>query len=121
MPYVPRTQYHSPANSDERTDRASHYFDVGHGDNEEPYVVWAQIGGRIQKSKLIKSEKDSATHGSLWSHDVTDRGFKGRYEPGTGTLSIVKPRHMEHRELPNDLMHRLHAAFKNIKHIHEFS
>lgn len=83
---------------DDLQDKAARYFALGHGDDDEPYVVWAIINGIVKTSKKFRDASrrswcavPAGTHGSLWGHDVTDRGFKGRYEPNTGKLSIVIP------------------------------
>jgi hypothetical protein len=75
---------------------AEEYFSIGHGDYsdehgiEPKFIVWVLISGEIHKSE--EYDADSArTHGSLWGHDMCDRTFKGRYEPETGRISIVKP------------------------------
>lgn len=96
------------------------YFELGHGDDDEPYLVWAQVGGKILKSKPIAPTDKSQSHGSLWGHDITNRDFKGRFEPKTGRLSIVKPRQMAFRDLPSDLLRKLYRTFPNITDIREF-
>jgi len=75
---------------------AEEYFSIGHGDYSDEhgiapeFIVWVLMNGEIHKSEKIGADSGS-THGSLWSHDVCDRTFKGRYEPKTGRISIVKP------------------------------
>jgi hypothetical protein len=105
------------------------YFEVGHGDFSEEhgyspkFVVWAIIGGRIKVSKIIDPEEGSGggeTHGSLWSHEVTDRDYKGRYEPQTGRLTIVKPPRLRYREVPSVIMRQLESRFENITEIRLF-
>lgn len=88
------------ANADNESER---YFSIGHGDlNEElgmypDFQLWVLRQDYVEKSKVFKTNQDtgdpidSATHGSLWGHDFCDRTYKGRYEPQTGTLTIVKP------------------------------
>ena len=60
------------------------------------------------------------THGSLWGHEQCDKTFKGRYEPQTGRLSIVKPCGSEHRPVPDVILNALNNKFKNIQEIVEF-
>jgi len=75
---------------------AEQYFSIGHGDYsdehgyEPKFVVWVLLGDEIHKSDELTAD-DGGTHGSLWTHDVCNRTFKGRYEPETGRISIVKP------------------------------
>lgn len=120
------------SNLGEDDEGESPYFSIGHGDfNEEhgympAFVVWAIISGQLKVSKLIDPEKEGdnfgggQTHGSLWGHDVTDRDFKGRYEPETGRLSIVKSFRFQHREIPDIIMQKLESKFKNITEIQIF-
>jgi hypothetical protein len=83
---------------------AERYFGIGHGDYDEDegfepsYIVWAYIGGRIEASDEVSIDPETGresegggTHGSLWGHGICDRNFKGRFEPETKRLSIVKP------------------------------
>jgi hypothetical protein len=113
LPQIPRQRF---TNADKASET---YFGIGHGDEEEPYYVWAMIAGKIHKSRLIQGD-DEATHGSLWGHDVTNRDFKGRYEPGTGKLSVVKPRHAEFRDLPSELLRKLYQTFPDVQQVYEF-
>jgi hypothetical protein len=117
--------------SGEEDDEDSHpYFGVGHGDfNEEfgyspTFVVWAIVGGRLKVSELNDPEQEDfgggETHGALWGHDVTDMDYKGRYEPETGSLTIVKPERFRHREVPGVIMQKLESKFKKISEIRLF-
>jgi hypothetical protein len=108
------------------------YFGVGHGDFSEEhghspkFVVWAIINGELQVSEPTDPEEEGEdfgggeTHGTLWGHDVTNRGFKGRYEPETGRLTIVKPERLRHREVPDAIMQQLESKFKNITEVRLF-
>lgn len=60
------------------------------------------------------------THGSLWGHEKCDRTFKGRYEPQTGKLSIVKPCGSDFRKIPQTILNALRDKFKYITEIFEF-
>ena len=99
---------------------ANHYFSIGHGDYDEEsesepdYIIWTYLGGRIVKGPL-----NTGTHGSLWGHGVTDNVYKGRYEPTTGRLSIVKP--WDRQKEPVDMVVRaLNRTFDHITEIVEF-
>ena len=119
---------------DEETAQAEHYFSIGHGDYDEEtgteptYIVWAYVDGHIEAGPLshgeaLIREDDSlmgSTHGTLWGHDVTDRTYKGRYEPETGRLTIVKPKHREMYQIPQFLMDALHEKFDFIKSVSVF-
>jgi len=117
-------------------DKAEQYFSIGHGDYDEEvgfepkYIVWAYIGGRIEvgpegygEGVIQESDEDlphGGTHGGLWGHDVTGRTYKGRYEPETGRLSIVKPPGKEYYSIPDVVMQALYHKFKNITKVVEF-
>ncbi len=109
-------------------DRAVQYFSVGHGDFDEEagfepkYIVWAYIGGRIEVGAESSGDgiEDGGTHGALWGHDITNRTYKGRYEPETGKLSIVKPAGKEHYHIPDVVMQALYNKFANITKVIEF-
>jgi hypothetical protein len=83
-------KYWLEQSEDDLQDKAERYFTLGHGDDDEAYVVWAIVNGIVKTSRKFRGDAEG-THGSLWGHDVTDSGFKGRYEPNTGRLSIVIP------------------------------
>ena len=129
---------------------AEEYFSVGHGDYSEEvgfeplYLVWAWIGGKVRTSGVMVSEgmededveerwpdgvpdfgfglDDVETHGSLWGHDVTDETYKGRYEPETGRLTVVKPSRVmaQQRDVPELIMGNLHRTFGNISKTYVF-
>jgi hypothetical protein len=114
---------------DEESEGEHPYFEVGHGDFSEEhgfgpsFVVWALIGGTLKVSHLIEPGDDfggGETHGSLWGHEVTDRDYKGRYEPETGRLTIVKPERQRHREIPDMLWAKLRSKFKKIDEVRLF-
>ena len=100
------------SDDDAASKSAELYFSVGHGgyDEDESYIVWALINGEIETT-------DSGTHGTAWGHNITDRTWKGRYEPDTGKLSIVSP---NHHKAPQHLMDLLHSEFKYITQVYEF-
>lgn len=125
---IPVHKYHTNkmgggTDSERSYEKGSAYFNIGHGGPEAEHPehhVWAHINGKIEKSPKYNDEEDGKTHGMLWGHHVTDRSYKGRYEPKTGNLSIVKPAHARHSRIPNHVMHGLHKAFDGIKQVHEF-
>ena len=96
------------------------YFSIGHGDfNDEGdisrYVVWVFSNG-----KILTSEDQDKTHGTAWGHHLCDMCYKGRYEPETGRLSIVKPERQKFRDVPNVLWRALRSEFDNITDVHIF-
>ena len=101
--------------------KAYQYFDIGHGDYnkkvgfEPKYLVWVYTGGSIEVGP-----ESEGTHGSLWSHEFSSRTYKGRYEPETGRLSIVKPSGREMYDVPEVVMDVLRWKFKNIGKISVF-
>lgn len=112
-------------------DKAVQYFSIGHGDFSEEvgfepkYIVWAYIRGRIEVGPEGYGESnedlpDGGTHGSLWGHNITNRTYKGRYEPETGRLSIVKPAGKEHYHVPSVVMQALYSTFSDIREVVEF-
>ena len=114
------SEYGNPRNK-----QAAEYFSIGHGDPDEKtglspdFVIWAFLNGKIEKSKKLRSG-DPGSHGTLWGHDVTNRVYKGRYEPQTGRLTIVKPPHAEYRDVPASVIDKLYRAFPKIEEIYEF-
>jgi len=111
---------------DDDMSQAEQYFSIGHGDFDEEsgdapnYIVWALINGSIRTGPLsggegnyddIDNPLSSSTHGTLWGHDVTDRAYKGRYEPDTGRLSIVKPSNRTMYDIPQSLYDLLNEKF----------
>ena len=113
-------------------DDAERYFGIGHGDYNEDigyepnYIVWVWLYGDVltgPKSQMRDEDVDNyeagGTHGSLWGHENTERTYKGRYEPQTGRLSIVKPEHKEYHPIPTIVMDRLHEKF-DITEVLEF-
>lgn len=126
------TDWKPDEESEEGWEEEDPYFSVGHGDFSEEhgympsFIVWAIVGGQLKVSEPIDPEEEGdafgggLTHGSLWSHDVTDRDYKGRYEPQTGRLTIVKPERLRYREIPNVIMQKLESKFKNITEIRVF-
>jgi len=101
------------------------YFGIGHGDYDEEegfeptYHVWAMIGGEIEVSPEYK-EDEGQTHGSLWGHSITDKTFKGRFEPETKRLSVVLPPAAQFRGLPRPVERLLRAKFGEDVKMHVF-
>ena|SRR3990167_8971902 len=117
--------------AEENLRRDQEYFDIGHGDFSEEhgfepdYIVWAWLDGQVKTSNVGKIDREGreeggGTHGWLWGHEKCDRTYKGRYEPQTGRLSIVKPCRGEFRPIPEFLIIELHSAFPNITKVYEF-
>jgi len=116
------------------TSRAEEYFGIGHGDFSEEsgfepaYIVWAYINGQIEVGPLSHGEGaieeddslSSSTHGTLWGHHITDKTYKGRFEPETGRLSIVKPAGREMFQVPQSVLDALNAKFGFIGRITVF-
>lgn len=133
-------------------DVAPMYFGIGHGDYSEEtgieplYVVWAWIGGEVDVSGVQVpegmeeedinerwpegvpdfgfgiDESGGNTHGSLWGHHVTSETYKGRYEPETGRLTVVKPSRAvaQYRDVPETIMAELHRTFGNVSKVYVF-
>lgn len=112
---------------DKELQKARKYFNIGHGDYSEElgytpnFQLWMMIGGEIEKSKLFKIDpetgeaKDQQTHGSLWgSHNDN---YRGRYEPQTGRLTVVKPSRAQFRDIPSEIMGKIQRAFPKSKKI----
>lgn len=101
-------------------EEALRYFSIGHGDfNEElgfepKFIVWTYLNGHIE------TDDSGGTHGLKWGHDVAGKTFKGRYEPETGRLSIVRPSGRESETVPEIVMEALYAKFDFIKDISVF-
>lgn len=105
---------------DEWNEEDVHYFNIGHGDfnedvgEESGYYVWAWVDGGLDVRGPYGGPHgdESATHGTLWGHNQTDLTYKGRYDEGTGEVSVVVPSRWEHREVPSSLISRLEQRFK---------
>jgi hypothetical protein len=130
---------HVPGYDDEGTsDRAERYFGVGHGDFDEEtgesstYVVWVLLGGEIETSGVmgeedsLDEEKSEAwgfegpggTHGSIWGHDTANSTYKGRYEPDTGKITVVRPdTSAGHRPVPDHVWRALEERFNRISDV----
>jgi hypothetical protein len=101
---------------------AEKYFSIGHGDysdeyGEPSYIVWVLLNDEIKTSNEIKDDSSSATHGSLWGHQKCNNTFKGRFEPETGRISIVKPFnfHNEDWYVKYELIPKLEKMFGKLK------
>ena len=113
---------------DEDAERAKKYFGIGHGDFVEEFgynpdfLIWIMIDGHIEKSKVFKVNQESGeakgaqTHGSLWGN-ARDDNYKGRYEPQTGRLTLVKPENVRFREVPKEIINRVKNSFPKAKQI----
>lgn len=109
-------------------ERAKKYFNIGHGDYVEEfgynpdYQIWIMLYGEVQKSKVFKVDPekgdapDAKTHRMLWG-DLEDTNYKGRYEPQTGRLTIVKPDFSRFRDIPHEVMNKIKWAFPRAKKI----
>ena len=107
---------------DSRSD-AEAYFGIGHGDYsdehgyEPNYVVWAYLDSGVEVGPEVKVDPEtgegetSSTHGTQWGHHLTDKTYKGRYEPQTGRLSIVKPHRYRNQNIPSTVMRDLYKKF----------
>ena len=114
----------------QESSKARKYFSIGHGDfNEEfggepDFLVWILLDGRIQKSNVFKINPETGetdgeggeTHNRLWGK-LQDFNYKGRYEPQTGRLTVVKPAQQRFREIPNEVINRIQSAFPKAKQI----
>ena len=138
--------------SGDTEDVAMAYFGLGHGDfdpehGELLYVLWTFRNGQVETSGVMVPESwdeteegmtreeaeeqyseaygiygPSGSHGSIWGHSITDRLYKGRYEPQIGRLSIVKPAGVQqYREIPNALWAALRQKFKELTEVRVFS
>lgn len=60
------------------------YIDIGHGDPQA--VLWIYYDDRIQTARST-----SGTHEEILGFDVSMNHWRGRFEPKTGLLSVVRP------------------------------
>ncbi len=133
-------EYITPKNIDtEKRDdieleNAEHYFGIGHRlsdwadaryerldfDEDPPKdIIWVWMGDMVDYREMYDEDTDK-THGMIWGHDFADKTYKGRYEPDTGRLSIVKPREKRFRPVPSVVMRELESVFPNISDISIF-
>jgi len=113
---------------DPEIERAKKYFNIGHGDFVDEfgynpnYQIWIMLYGEIEKSKVFKVDPekgdapDAKTHRMLWG-SLEDTNYKGRYEPQTGRLTIVKPDFARFRDIPHEVMNKIKWAFPRTKKI----
>jgi len=115
---------------------------------EPLFLVWMFYGGQILTSGIMMPEgydeteehneviydhtkknyemlKDkfpgpTGTHGVIWGHGIADSSYKGRYEPETGRLSIVKPERNRYRDVPSSVMNALYRRFDKITDVSIF-
>lgn len=111
---------------DKETERARKYFNIGHGEDVEEFgyapdfQLWIMLDGEIMKSKILTVDPitgetpDEKTHRTLWGN-LEDTNYKGRYEPQTGRLTIVKPNFARFRDIPNEIINRIQRAFPKAK------
>jgi hypothetical protein len=134
-------EYVTPKNVDtEKRDsieleNAEHYFGIGHRlddweeadleteDDEYEYppkdIIWVWMGNMVDYREMYDCDTNK-THGMIWGHDFTDKTYKGRYEPDTGRLSIVRPHEKRFRPIPSVVMRELESVFPNISDISIF-
>lgn len=117
---------------EDQESNAEKYFSIGHGDYNEDvgfepsFIIWVFDGNSVLYEEVTGFDEssgrweDDKTHGTIWGHDFTDKLYKGRYEPETGTLSIVKPHRNRFRDVPEIVFNALKETFDNIKAIYIF-
>lgn len=86
----PAQTYRDTMADDDVFNDAERYFAIGHDDPDEPGFtnakgyVWVWDGNKI-------ISKRGTTHGAAFSHEVSDRHFKGRFDPEKNAISVVFP------------------------------
>lgn len=113
---------------DKEIGRAAKYFNIGHGEYvsefgfEPDFLIWILINGEIHKSNVFTYNKEEdrfvgeETHRMKWGN-LEESNFKGRYEPQTGRLSVVKPFSQEFRDVPHVVINKIKQAFPRAKKI----
>ena len=99
-----------------------HYFSIGHGDFSEElgfapkFIVWYydSYSREIEHGPESQIDQPGGTHESIWGHELTNKSYKGRYEPETGRLTIVKPTGRELYPVPSVVYVALERAFGSI-------
>jgi hypothetical protein len=103
-----------PEDEDAAYDRATTYFNLGHGEESEnasdpsTHVTWV-----IGPSGEVMTGSGENTHGMLWGHDYCEKAWKGRYEGDTGKLSIVSPRKFQ-TNVPSWLIAKLASGVSEL-------
>lgn len=102
------------------------YMDIGHfSENapvtESPNFMWIFYGGDIL---TIKETNKNPSHYEAFDYlpdGVLDNIYVGRFESGSGKLSIAKPRKgiSQFRPIPEIIIKKLYNKF-SIKEVYEF-
>lgn len=107
------------------------YFDIGHRgyrrnihNIKNPYekkdvgYMWIYFDGKI----LVEKENEGKEHHNKTFPDIDmERVYKGRFDPITGYLSLVKPGSRTYIEPPDSLINKLYKKFPNIKQIFHYN
>ncbi len=104
------------------------YFDIGHEivTNKErsgsPNFMWIFYDGEVL---AIEESEENVTHEEAFpfiGQGSWPRYYSGRYESGTGRLSLLKPVQgvAAHRDVPGVLINRLYQEFPEITEIKPF-
>jgi hypothetical protein len=135
-------EYVKPKGPTDDLGNAELYFNVGHGEfNEktgfEPiYYVWAIKNNRVEaagpfassdriqndpkmEDRVYRGEvyDSETTHAREWGYQNIDKMFRGRYEPETGNLTIIKTETFQYRDVPFSVLNMLYRKFKGIKKV----
>lgn len=95
------------------------YLDYGHGDSpKDGNILWVYYGGRVLKRPEEFLGDSGLTHDEIfWDVEESHTLPYGRYEPSTETITLVLPRNLRHRNLPDFLVNALERAFPDAEEL----
>jgi len=104
-------------------DKKLNYLSIGHegemGEEEDINYLWVFYDGRV----LVEPEDwDTAVHDVAFPDLPLGNLYTGRFESGTGKLSILKPSRgaSQFREPHKNVLLELYRTFPTIKQIYKF-
>lgn len=90
------------------------YFSIGHGEAGYGYYVWIWLDGQLDVrgpyGEPHGGKKES--HSTLWSRDVIDVNYRGRFDEWTGEVSIAVPGEWASDPIPSPLIAQLESKFE---------
>lgn len=121
--------YNDPKTEDdeliEDKNKPSYWF-VGHynpnlsEDKQPKTVLWLFNKGNVEVLGPFSATKNKMDqdHARYWGKDLADSNFRGRYEVGTGRMSVVVP--YQYHNVPQFLIDNLKSSFSPISKIYVY-
>lgn len=101
------------------SENADKYFAIGHGGEEGIGNPQDRVWIAGVKGENFREAPGNQTHGMAFSHEVADRGFKGRYDAEKNQISVAFPQKLRDRldheptvdDIPNGVFKTLQNRF----------